>query len=200
MKSYDRDYFDRWYRAGRSRVITPDLTQRRAAVALAAAELVLDRRVASVLDIGCGEGDWGVWLRKQRRGLKYLGLDPSEYAVRRYGRRRNLRLGTFGALKAAGVRGRFDLVICADVLQYIPTALLGAGLTELASHLGDGVAYLPAYTTEDDMEGDLDGWHWRSPAVWRRAFRAAGLMPIGLHCWVLASRRDALNVFERADG
>lgn len=198
-KPYDQAYFDRWYRRSGSRVITPDLTARRAALALAAAEVVLDRPVRTVLDVGCGEGTWGVWLRKRRAGLRYLGVDPSTYAVARFGARRGLRVGAFGALRAAGVRGRFDLVVCADVLQYIPTKALAPGLVELASHLGDGVAYLPAYTSDDEMEGDLEGWQWRSPAVWRRAFRAAGLLPVGMHCWVREDRRDMLNVFERAD-
>lgn len=200
MKPYDRAYYERWYRRANSRVITPDLTARRAALALAAAEVVLDRPVRTVLDVGCGEGTWGTWLKRRRPGLRYLGVDPSTYAIGRYGRRRNLRLGQFGALGAAGVKGRFDLVVCADVLQYIPTKALGPGLRELAGHLGDGVAYLPAYTSADEMEGDFDGWQWRPPSVWRRAFRAAGLSPLGLHCWVRTERRDALNVFERADG
>jgi hypothetical protein len=141
-----------------------------------------------------------VWLRRRRPGLRYVGVDPSTYAVARYGARRGLRVGRFGALREAGIRGRFDLVICADVLQYIPTRALTAGLRELAAHVGDGVAYLPAYTTEDDMEGDLAGWQWRTPAQWRRAFRAAGLSPVGLHCWIPSPRVDALNVFERAEG
>lgn len=200
VKRYDRAYYDRWYRRGGTRVITPDLTARRAALALAVAEVVLDRPIRSVLDVGCGEGTWGAWLGRRRPGLRYVGLDPSEYAVRRFGRRRNLRLGAFGGLRAAGVRGRFDLVICADVLQYVATADLAPGLAELAGHLGDGVAYLPAYTSADEMEGDFEGWHWRPPATWRRAFRAAGLSPIGMHCWVRSDRRSALNVFERADG
>lgn len=198
MKAYDQQYFDRWYRRSATRVITPDLTARRAALALAAAEYVLDRPVRTVLDVGCGEGGWGQWIRRRRPDVRYVGVDPSEYAVRRFGARRNLRLGTFGALRAAGVRGRFDLVVCADVLQYIPTRTLGAGLVELADFLGDGVAFLPAYTTADEMEGDLEGWQWRSPAVWRRGFRQAGLVPVGLHCWVRGARAESLNVFERA--
>lgn len=200
MKRYDRAYYDRWYRRRSSRVITPDVTARRAALALSVAEVVLDRSVRSVLDVGCGEGTWGTWLKRRRPGLRYVGVDPSEYAVARYGRRRHLRLGAFGDLRGAGVRGRFDLVICADVLQYIATPALTPGLRELAGHLGDGIAFLPAYTSADAMEGDFDGWHWRPPATWRRAFRAAGLAPIGMHCWIRAERRDALNVFERADG
>ena len=199
VKRYDRAYYDRWYRRRHSRVITPDLTARRAALALSVAEVVLDRPVRSALDVGCGEGDWGVWLRRRRPGMRYLGVDPSEYAVARFGTRRHLRLGAFGALAGAGVRGRFDLVICADVLQYVPTRELAPGLAELVSHLGDGIAFLPAYTSADEMEGDFEGWHWRPPSTWRRAFRAAGLVPVGMHCWVREDRAATLNVFERAD-
>jgi SAM-dependent methyltransferase len=198
VKHYDQAYFDKWYRAARSRVITPETTRLRAWLAMSAAEYVLDRRIRSVLDVGCGEGSWGVALKRLRRGLKYVGVDPSEYAIRRFGTRRHLRLGTFGELAKAKVRGTFDLVVCADVLQYVPTAQLGPGLAELASHLGDGVAFLPAYTSHDSMEGDLAGWQWRAPAVWRKAFVSAGLAPVGLHCWVRAERAADLNVFERS--
>lgn len=200
MKRYDRDYFERWYRRPGTRVISPALTRRRATFALSAAEYLLDRPVRSVLDVGCGEGAWGMAMRRSRPGLRYVGVDPSEYAVERFGRRRGVRLGRFGAVREAGVTGTFDLVVCADVLQYVPDEALADGLRELADCLDDGVAYLPAYTTDDDMEGDLRGWHWRSPAAWRRAFRAAGLIPVGLHCWVRREQAGALNVFERADG
>ena len=61
-------------------------------VFLGVAEYFLRRKVRSVLDIGAGEGAWRAELRRLRPSIRYTGVDPSEYVVRRHGRRRNIRL------------------------------------------------------------------------------------------------------------
>ena len=91
------------------------------------------------------------------------GVDPSEYVVRKYGKRRNIRLGGFEDVARLDVGRGFDLIVCADMLQYIATPALERGIRHLASLL-HGVAFLEAYTSGDDMEGDLEGWHFRSKA------------------------------------
>ncbi|NUQ13332.1 MAG: class I SAM-dependent methyltransferase, partial [Gemmatimonadaceae bacterium] len=48
-------------------------------------EYLLDRPVRSVLDVGCGEGNWAAVLRGIRPRARYLGVDGSEYAIRRFG-------------------------------------------------------------------------------------------------------------------
>jgi len=85
-KVYDRDYFDKWYRNARHAVNTREELQRKVALAVAASEYYLGRQIHNVLDVGCGEGVWRKPLRALRRGVDYLGLDGSEYAVARYGR------------------------------------------------------------------------------------------------------------------
>jgi SAM-dependent methyltransferase len=195
MKRYDREYFQRWYHATGTRITDADALGRKVRFALGAAEFLLGRPVRRVLDVGCGEGSWRPVLRRLRPTIDYIGVDSSEYAVAKFGRRRNLRLGTFGHLDEARVRGRFDLVVCADVLQYVADADLVPGLAQIRDHLR-GVAFIEAFTSEDDMEGDRDGWHERTTAQYRRAFRAAGLAHCGLNCFVNLDELPAVNAFE----
>jgi len=182
-KSYDEAYFSRWYHDPRTRVHEPDAVRRKVGMVVGIAEYFLRRKVRSVLDIGAGEGRWGVELRRMRPGVRYLGLDPSEFVVRRFGRTRHIRQGSFETLPDLAVGRNHDVIVCADMLQYVATAPLKRGVHHLASLLG-GVAFLEAYTSADDMEGDLDGWHRRSKASYRRIFREAGLVACGLHCYL----------------
>src|SRR3954468_22707094 len=94
-KSYDEAYFRKWYRDPRTRVHTPDSVRRKVRMVLGVTEYFLGRKLRTVLDVGAGEGTWGAELGRLRPGLRYLGLDPSEYVVERYGRRRNIKLGSF---------------------------------------------------------------------------------------------------------
>jgi SAM-dependent methyltransferase len=192
-KAYDEAYFDKWYRDPRTRVHTPDAVRRKVRMVAGVAEYFLGRPLRSVLDIGAGEGTWGAQLRRMRPGIRYLGIDPSEYVVARYGRRRNIRLGSFEQLASLSLGRGFDLVVCADMLQYVSNAALKQGLRHIAD-LMDGVAFLESYTTGDDMEGDLEGWHPRSKAQYRRIFADAGLVACGINCYL--SRDVAANAVE----
>lgn len=182
-KTYDEAYFTKWYRNPRTRIHSTDSVRRKIRMVVGVAEYFLGRKLRSVLDIGAGEGAWGIELRRMRPGVRYLGVDPSEYAIERHGRRRNLRLGSFDALPAMRLGRAYDLVVCADMLQYVADQSLKAGIRHLASLL-NGVAFLEAYTSGDEMEGDLVGWHRRSKSRYRRIFADAGLVPCGVHCYL----------------
>ena len=125
------------------------------------AEYFLGRKLRSVLDVGAGEGTWGVELRRLRPKLRYVGVDSSDYVVERLGRHRNIMRGSFETLPSLPLDAEFDLIVCADVVQYVATPHLRRGIRHLASRLV-GVAYLEAFTTADEMEGDLEGWHQRT--------------------------------------
>lgn len=156
---------------------------------------MLERRVRTVLDVGCGEGLWSAALRREGPRLRYLGIDPSAYVVRRYGARRNIRRGDLGSLASLDA-GPFDLILCNDVLHYVAAPALHAGMRALAERLR-GVAYLGLFTSADDIEGDLDGYCRRSPTFYRDAFTNAGLRAVGMHCWIpaqLARDRAALEL------
>lgn len=182
-KSYDEAYFTRWYRDPRTRVHAPEDIRRKVRMVLGITERYLGRKLRSVLDVGSGEGTWGTELRRLRPGIRYLGVDPSEWVVARHGRRRNIRLGRFEELHEMRLGRSYDLIVCADMLQYIPDRALVRGIRHLASLLA-GAAYLEAYTSGDEMEGDLDDWHPRSKARYRRIFTDAGLSACGSHCYL----------------
>ena len=180
-KTYDRDYFDRWYRdsgiGGRRRL------QRKVALAVSTAEYHLERPLRSVLDIGCGEGVWRAPLLALRPKARYLGFDSSEYAIRRYGARRNLNFARFGDFEMLRPCPPVDLLICSDVLHYLPTREIDRGLPGLAELRG-GVAFLEAFAKEDQTEGDNFGFRPRSARFYRQRFETAGFRFVGSHCWL----------------
>ena len=194
-KQYDRAYFRRWYHDPLTRISSVRALERKVHLAVSATEYILARRLRTVLDVGCGEMPWHDVLRGLRRGVEYVGIDSSEYVVRTFARSRRVRQSTFGELRALRLAPGFDLIVCADVLQYVPTPQLAPGLREIRRLLG-GIAYIEAFTRDDDMEGDMDGWHRRSAASYRRLFRDAGLAPCGLNCYVDPRKVTGVNEME----
>lgn len=194
-KTYDRAYFDRWYRNAETRVNEPDEIRRKVLMAVSIAEYFLRREIRTVLDIGCGEGVWRTHLRAIRPRIQYLGYDSSDYVVQRYGATRNIRKATFGDLPRLRLRS-YDFVICADVMHYVPDDELKAGIPALAEAI-DGMAYLEVLTKEDDIVGDLHALIRRPAATYRRLFAAEGLTSVGPYCWLGAGFRDAVAELER---
>jgi 2-polyprenyl-3-methyl-5-hydroxy-6-metoxy-1,4-benzoquinol methylase len=182
-KVYDRSYFEKWYRDPRHCMLQRAALRRKVAVAVAVTEHLNGRPLGSVLDVGCGEGLWSTHLKALRPGVPYLGLDSSAYAVRRFGKSRNIRPGSFGQLGRVNVLPAYDLVVCSDVLHYVEEPELVSGLAGLARVL-TGVVYLGVLTAEDQPEGDLEGFHPRSAAWYRKRFRDAGLFACGMSCYV----------------
>ncbi|HYM62969.1 MAG TPA: class I SAM-dependent methyltransferase [Thermoanaerobaculia bacterium] len=194
-KKYDRAYFDKWYRRSASRVSTQAEVRRKVAMAIATAEYFLRRPLHSVLDVGCGEAPWLLHLRALRPRVRYLGLDPSDYVIERFGVERNIRKAAFGELGKIDLDGPFDLVVCADVLHYLPDAEIRPG-AEAIARIAGGIAFLELLTAEDDIVGDLEGLI-RRPAAWYRAlFTAAGLTAIGPYCWLSPALRSTVAELE----
>lgn len=195
MKSYDRSYFDRWYRDPRDRVTTRDGLARKVGMVTGVTEYLLGRAIRTVLDVGCGEAPWYPVLRRLRRDVRYIGVDPSEYAVARFGDSRHVRRGTLADLDAMRLPRKLDLIVCADVLQYVDTPDLARGLRSIRRLLG-GVAYIETFTTDDGMVGDRNGWHERTALEYRTLLRQAGLTQCGPYCYIDADELDELNDFE----
>ncbi|MEO8380969.1 MAG: methyltransferase domain-containing protein, partial [Acidobacteriota bacterium] len=181
-KHYDRAYFDRWYRNRDTRVLSHGELRLKVSLAIASAEYFLRRPVRTVLDVGCGEGAWLPHLRALRPKVEYLGLDPSEYVVRRFGPTRNIRQASFADLPSLKL-DVYDLVICSDVMHYVPEPELRTGVAAIADAM-DGVAYLEVLTREDDIVGDLDGFIRRPAAFYRTMLKKAGMTFIGPYCWL----------------
>ena len=196
MKRYDQAYFVKWYRDPRHAIGSRADLARQVACALAITEQLLLRPVRSVLDVGAGEGRWYSVLQRLRPAVRYAGVDSSAWAVARWGRGRNLRLGQVDRLDELGLDGPFDLVVCADVLHYLPTVMVRRVLAQLVPLLG-GVAFLPTFTALDASTGDHVGFERRPAATYRRMLSRVGLVPLGMHAWATRARRDELSELER---
>lgn len=197
QKRFDAGYFDKWYRHPRHRVGTTADLRRMVSFAVTAAEYVLAHPVRSVLDVGAGEARWQPVLGTIRPSARYQGVDPSEYAVRRYGRRRNIVHGTTDDLPTLFPDRGFDLVVCCSVINYLPRDVMIRAIRNIAARTS-GLAYLEIFASEDDVEGDTEGWHSESRASYLRIIRDAGLIPCGLHCYIPSDNASTLVGLERA--
>lgn len=197
IKLFDSGYFEKWYRHPDHRVGTAADLTRLVRFAVTAAEYVLARPVRSVLDVGAGEGRWQPILRRLRPSAKYSGVDPSDYVVARYGKRRNIIKGTLDDIPDLFPGRSFDLVVSCSVINYLPRNTMIRGIRNIAARTG-GLAYLEIFTSEDDIEGDTHGWHSESREAYRRIIRNAGLIPCGLHCYIPSDHASNLVALERA--
>jgi SAM-dependent methyltransferase len=177
-------------------VASPDDVRRKVALVVGIVEYLLERPIRTVLDVGCGEAPWRSPLRRLRPRARYDGVDPSEYVVRRFGRARNIRRGSLERLDEVALRGPYDLVVCCDVLHFMTPRDFDRGLEHISALMG-GVAYLPLFTAADRVVGDVRSLRQRSPEWYRRRLRAAGLVPVGLGCYVGSGLADTLAALER---
>jgi SAM-dependent methyltransferase len=196
VKRYDKAYFDRWYRGRNTRVSTPAEVRLKVTMAVAVSEYFLRRPIRTVLDIGCGEGAWLPHLRVLRPRVAYTGLDSSDYAIRRFGAERNIRKASFGDLPKLKL-GVYDLVICSDVLHYVPEDEIRAGIRTVAD-VTDGLAFLEVLTREDDVVGDLEAF-FRRPATWyRKLFHSTGMTFVAPYSWLSPAFKDSVAELEAA--
>ncbi|QHB73776.1 class I SAM-dependent methyltransferase [Stenotrophomonas sp. 364] len=194
-KTYDADYFKRWYQAdqagGAARLA------RKVALAVASAEYYLERPIRSVLDIGCGEGAWRAPLLKLRPRVQYLGFDSSAYAIQRYGRSRNLHMAKVGDFAWLRPCAPVDLLVCSDVMHYVPSRELHPALEGFAELTG-GVAFLEAFSAEDEFDGDHEGFQARPARWYRSGLKNAGFTALGSHCWLSPALAGHAAALERA--
>ena len=192
-KQYDRDYFERWYRD--PAIGGPARLARKVALAVSTVEYYLERPLRTVLDIGCGEGAWRAPLQKLRPKAHYLGFDSSEYAIECFGARRNLHFARFADFEHLRPCPPADLLVCSDVLHYLPARELDRGLPALAELCG-GVAFLETFTRADGIDGDTEGFKARPARFYRERFAAIGLQPIGSHLWLSPALRGSVAELE----
>ena len=194
-KTYDEAYFEKWYRDPRHRVKSSLVLERKVKMVVSVAEYYLGRPLRTVLDVGCGEAAWRAPLLALRPKLDYLGVDSSEYAVVRHGARRNIRLCGFGQLREQRFGAPVDLLVCSDVMHYVPTAELLKGLAGFAA-LCDGVGFFEVFCKGDDFVGDKVGFVARTAAWYRRAFANAGFTHCGSHCYLGPALRAQASAME----
>ncbi|HWT14423.1 MAG TPA: class I SAM-dependent methyltransferase [Patescibacteria group bacterium] len=195
-KHYDQAYFDRWYRDPKHRVKSPLVLERKVAMAVAMAEHYLGHPIRSVIDIGCGEAPWRGFLKLLRPKVEYFGLDSSDYVVGRYGLARDIRLCRFGDLEHQRFDRDFDLLICSDVLHYVPTRELLRGLEGFADLCPQGFAFLELMCRGDDFVGDHEGFIARTAKFYRKAFAQAGFTACGSHGYLSRALREEASSLE----
>ena len=162
---FDRAFFERYYHSPSTAVLTGDDVLRRARFVLAYLGH-LQVGVRSVLDMGCGTGLWKRALRRLDRTIEYTGVDPSEYLCKRHGWIQSSVAGFTS-------RRKFDLVVCQDVMQYVPGEEAERGIAAMAK-VCRGALYFDV-PTRDDLEARLYDLgktdrriHVRSAAWYRR--------------------------------
>ena len=158
--NFDRRYFQRFYENPATRVAAAD-DYRRTAKFIAAYLAVLEISVTSILDLGAGTGRLLRALGRHFPDARRQGVDCSEYACQRYGWRRE-SVADFRA-------GRWDLVICHDVLQYLPREDAARALQNLAERCRKAL-FFTALTREDWLmhcdQGRTDSAVWLRSRGW----------------------------------
>jgi SAM-dependent methyltransferase len=172
--AFDAAYYSRFYRNPATRVHDVRGQARLAKLVFAYLEY-LELPVRRVADLGCGLGHWRRELRGRHPSARYTGVERSDYLCRLHGWENGSAVDWRG-------RGRYDLVICQSVLQYLDDREARAAVANLA-RLCRGALFLEALTREDWEEHCnkqvTDGRVHLRPASWyRRAlgrhFRSAG--------------------------
>ncbi len=192
MIAFDRGYYRRFYGDPKTAVNSRSEVRRRAGL-IGAAARHLDVRVRRILDVGCGVGSLRTPLVGEFPGATWVGVEFSEYACDRFGWQR-------GDLQDLRVRGRFDLVVCYDVLQYLDDRAARRGMRNLA-RVCRGALYFGALTREDWKDNCLractDRTPWVRPAEWYRRELLQAFVPVGLGMWVRQGTPVALWELDR---
>ena len=172
---FDRAYYQRYYFNPRTAVASR-IEMRARARLIAAFAVHAGLPLRRILDAGCGTGLLRAPLTRALPRAHYVALESSEYLCERYG-------FLHGRIEEYRARTPFDLVICYDVLQYLPAAAAQRALANLG-RLCRGLLYFTALTRYDYEQNcdqartDADV-HLRSARWYRsrltRQFREAGL-------------------------
>jgi 2-polyprenyl-3-methyl-5-hydroxy-6-metoxy-1,4-benzoquinol methylase len=177
--NFSAAYFRKFYLNAATRVVTAAEMRARAAL-IGSALRQCQIPVRSILDAGCGIG----LLRKPFKQLlpraRYVGLEASEYLCGRFDWIR-------GSIIDFAPRKPFDLVVCYDVLQYLPDHDASRAIANFAK-LTRAALYVSALTTEDwrencDRSRTDRAVHLRSAAWYRRRLNKS-FRYVGLGIWV----------------
>jgi SAM-dependent methyltransferase len=180
--AFGAEYFRKFYRNPRTRVVTAAEMRTRANL-IASALRQAQVPVRSILDAGCGIGLLKEPFAEVLPRARYAGLEWSEYLCAKYG-------WAHGSVTDYKPSKPYDLVICYDVLQYLPDREAGRALANLG-RLSRAALYFSALTSEDwrdncDRSRTDRAVHLRSGAWYRRRLRRS-FRHIGFGVWV---RRD----------
>ncbi|SRR5579871_1210768 len=174
LAQFDEAFFERFYGDAATRVADAGDAERLAALIGGVVDYV-GVRVRRILDAGCGIGLLRAPLLARYPQARYEGLEASPFLCRKFG-------WTEGSLARFASAKRYDLVVCHDVLQYLPEPDARRALSNLA-RLACAALYFSALTRGDwrhaaDQSRTDRNVHLRSAAWYqtrlRRRFRHLG--------------------------
>ncbi|MEM7466619.1 MAG: class I SAM-dependent methyltransferase [Pseudomonadota bacterium] len=137
---FSAEYYQRYYLDGATRVADPKYFKRLASFIGAYARL-LDLKIGSIVDLGCGTGTLKKPLLGEFSRVTYAGVELSAYACERYGWQQ-------ACASTYETDSAIDLLICHDVLQYLDDELAASALRNFAALTGQ-LLYFSVLTKED---------------------------------------------------
>lgn len=171
---FDQKYYQRYYYNRHTRVTERQQAERLARL-VCAFMAYHNVPVKRVLDLGCGLGYWEPVILKHYAGAKWTGVEISEYLCAQLG-------WVNGSIVDYRPRGRFDLVVCQDVLQYLNPTEAQVAIDRLGQWCR-GVLYFDALTQEDwDNNVDqsrTDGDVFLRRAAWYRSRLTEQFISVG---------------------
>lgn len=180
---FTAEYYRRYYENRSTTVVTP--AQRRAEVrfVLAFCEHI-GVEIRRFADVGAGTGWWAKeFTRQYPRCREIETYDSSADAARLYGHR-------LVSIEQLGGRPA-DLVVCRDVLRYVPDTPAKEAIARLVKKCR-GVLYLHVVTREDEVDeesSDMTGY-FRSAGWYLKRLEAAGFRNAGMGLFVSDRFRD----------
>lgn len=186
---FDAAYFERFYGHPDTRVADQRDAHRQVGL-IVGVTTYFGFRVTRILDAGCGIGLLRAPLAAAFPNASYTGLEVSPYLCEKHG-------WVQGSVLDFASRRPFDLVLCHDVLQYLPDATAARAIGNLArlcrGALSFGVPTTRDWRTAADPARS-DGNVYRRTGRWyqarlRRHFRHLG-------CGVHASRDQKAVAWE----
>jgi trans-aconitate methyltransferase len=167
-RCFDAGYYRRFYLDRGKRVASPQATE--ALVEFVGAYLrLLDVRVRTVLDLGCGLGWWKAPIERCMPGARWTGVEVSEHLCETLGWARGSVVDWKGPAA--------DLVVCQGVLQYLDEREVKRALANL-KRLAKKAIYLEAVTLED----------WEKTVDRKRSDPEVALRPAELYRRALSTR------------
>ena len=161
--NFDETYYKHFYLDPVTRALNPEAFVSLSQFVMSYLEY-LDVEISSVLDIGCGLGQWQGVITKALPTASYLGVETSLHACQKYG----WVQGSVVDFQSDPA----DFVICSDVLQYLDDRAAIRAINNL-NHLCTGALYFAVLTQSDwlhhcDQERSDDQAHLRSGDWYRK--------------------------------
>lgn len=180
---FDSEYYRRFYEDEDTSIISPEMRENEIAFVIAFCRHI-GVRIERFADVGAGTGWWSGEFAEQYPECRHIETyDASAAACDAYGHSRVPLQKLSG--KAA------DLVVCRDVLRYLPDADAEEGIRRLARKCR-GVLYLHLVTREDEFDeesSDVEG-HFRPVAWYRRRLAGQGFRDCGMGLFVSAKLKS----------